>query len=111
MSEERGRPDADAATKCCPDCAETILAAARVCRFCGYRFAVVSPEPATVDQETKGRGIGAVFLYAVIGGLIAMGLAKGMTALGGTPLPIDLGIIFWLVFAVALYLLWPRREI
>jgi hypothetical protein len=27
------------ATKQCPDCAETILAQARVCKHCGYRFA------------------------------------------------------------------------
>jgi Uncharacterised protein family UPF0547 len=25
-------------TKTCPDCAETVLAAARVCKHCGYRF-------------------------------------------------------------------------
>jgi len=30
---------ADSATKKCPDCAETILADARVCKHCGYRFA------------------------------------------------------------------------
>jgi Uncharacterised protein family UPF0547 len=29
---------ADEAVKTCPDCAETVKAAARVCRFCGYRF-------------------------------------------------------------------------
>ena len=30
-------PD-ERSTKTCPDCAETVLAAARVCKHCGYRF-------------------------------------------------------------------------
>jgi hypothetical protein len=33
-----GRLFAREQTKRCPDCAETVKAAARVCRFCGYRF-------------------------------------------------------------------------
>ena len=33
---------AEGAIKTCPDCAETVLAAARVCKHCGYRF---DPEP------------------------------------------------------------------
>ena len=34
-------PDTEA-TKTCPDCAETVLAAARVCKHCGFRF---EPQP------------------------------------------------------------------
>ena len=29
----------DGGDKVCPDCAETVLVDANVCRFCGYRFA------------------------------------------------------------------------
>lgn len=32
------------ARKVCPDCAETVQGAAKVCRFCGYRFSTPPPE-------------------------------------------------------------------
>jgi hypothetical protein len=49
---------AKAATKKCPDCAETILADAKVCKHCGYRFAPAAassapstaPKPKTVQS-------------------------------------------------------------
>jgi ribosomal protein L32 len=35
-----GDSDAQVGTKVCPDCAEDVKTAARVCRYCGYRFDV-----------------------------------------------------------------------
>lgn len=39
----------DTGRKICPDCAETVLSEARVCRFCGYRFA---PAAVSVPPES-----------------------------------------------------------
>ncbi len=38
------RDPPDIAMKVCPDCAESVQPAARICRFCGYEFAP-RPEP------------------------------------------------------------------
>jgi hypothetical protein len=58
-AKQRG-PDASvapaprAATKKCPDCAETILANAKVCKHCGFRFApVAAPSPAPKQPASK----------------------------------------------------------
>jgi hypothetical protein len=46
-----GGASVGAQTKKCPDCAETILADAKVCKHCGYRF--VPREEARASRETR----------------------------------------------------------
>lgn len=41
--ERFGQPEAPPDTKTCPECAETVKAAAKLCRFCGHRFDQASP--------------------------------------------------------------------
>jgi hypothetical protein len=42
-----------APTKKCTDCAETILADAKVCKHCGYRFAVIAPSGPQVPSAPE----------------------------------------------------------
>jgi hypothetical protein len=43
------------ATKSCPDCAETVLAAARVCRYCNYHFEpTADPSHGVIEEEADG---------------------------------------------------------
>jgi ribosomal protein L40E len=44
-------------TKVCPDCAESVQAAARRCRFCGYRFDALEARAAEGDAEGPTRPI------------------------------------------------------
>ena len=53
----RGHRAGQAGTKVCPQCAENVKAAALVCRFCGYRFAVAAASPGVASTATA---VGAV---------------------------------------------------
>jgi hypothetical protein len=48
-----GGTSAGGQTKKCPDCAEAILADAKVCKHCGYRFALAAPDAPQVDPTGK----------------------------------------------------------
>jgi len=44
-------------TKKCPDCAETVLADARICKHCSYRFPEEAYEPVLPDSEPDSKTV------------------------------------------------------
>jgi Uncharacterised protein family UPF0547 len=72
-------------TKTCPDCAETVDADARVCRFCGYRFEPKRETPRRVRTKTPasccGCSCGSSGLIALLAfGVISLSSGLGMVA-------------------------------
>lgn len=91
-------------TKLCPDCAEPVQSAAKVCKHCGYRFEdtasetqtpspspVTAPEPVTASAPTKVREPISRTTKLVIVGTIVVVLALvggGLVIFGQPPAPL-----------------------
>lgn len=119
-------------TKTCPDCAEEVRAAAKVCRFCGYRFEPLVAHGAAIDDrrasseghitdeasERRARWWDYVLLSGAWQFLAVMLVAYGSETVYEHPLPYLLDLL--LVTAIATWiarrpyrgvLMWWRRAI
>jgi Uncharacterised protein family UPF0547 len=83
-------------TKTCPDCAETVNAEAKVCRFCGYRFEPQRERPRRVRTKTPasccGCSCGSSGLVALLA-FIVIGLWSRLEMLAALPVSLVAAVI------------------
>lgn len=96
--------DQTAETKVCPECAESVKAEARVCRFCGYRFdgAPSATTAASWTAPTAGRRRGFLFWALASAGFMTIGsFGPWIGAFGASVAGTDGSNDGWLVVAAA----------
>ena len=83
-------------TKTCPDCAETVNAEAKVCRFCGYRFDQARESPRRVRTKTPasccGCSCGSSGLIALLA-FIVISLWSGLGIDAALPVSLVAAVI------------------
>jgi hypothetical protein len=94
-------------TKTCPQCAETVKAAAKICRFCRYEFPPESqrtdgPLMASHAERRKTMTAGRVQLYCIVFGLC---IAAFIKIAGGSWLT---SLFIGLLIGGAFYPAWLR---
>jgi hypothetical protein len=67
----------EADEKKCPQCAETVKAEAKICRFCGHTFETAQPpetrKPETIEGKAAGWGKGCLIVLGVLVALSILG--------------------------------------
>jgi Uncharacterised protein family UPF0547 len=83
-------------TKICPDCAETVNAEAKVCRFCGYRFDQARERPRRVRTKTPasccGCSCGSSGLIALLA-FVVISLWSGLAMVAALPVGLIAAVI------------------
>lgn len=89
----------EAAEKVCPQCAEAVKGAARVCRYCGHRF---DGEPASSIERNSSRGLGIlIWSGASVAFMVIGSFGPWIEALGQSVSGTDGSNDGWVVVAAA----------